>query len=150
MHIEIDQSGKVEITRVPTVLAYANHESYSILIPARTKRQWLQYVRLNYKKPEYHYTRIFSVCLFLLIENNIEKFDSVLIDTEYPGKDGLIKSMLIGYLRKFKLDYSKLRLHFGFVGKRSQVHKVAIETYRGNRKPSKVVTMKDVLRVMGK
>lgn len=150
MHVEIDQSGKVEITRVPTVLAYANHESYAILIPATTKRQWLQYVRTTYTRPEYHYTRIFSACVFLLIEDRVETFDSVLIDTEYPGKDGLIKSMVIGYLRKFNKDYSRLRLHFGFVGKRAKVHEVAIETYRGNRPPNRIITMQDVLRVMGK
>ena len=150
MHIEIDQSGKVEATRVATALAFSNHESYVVYMSAKTKRECLEYVRALHKKPEYQYTRIFCACLFLLIENHAERLDSILIDTESPGKNGLIKSMLIGYLSKFGIEHSKMRIHFGFVGKRAKVHEVAIETYRGKRKPDQVITLEDIMRVLGK
>jgi len=38
MHVEVDQSGKVENTRVDTVLAFSNGMNHAILVSAKVKR----------------------------------------------------------------------------------------------------------------
>ena len=37
MRVEVDQSDKTGDTKVPTVLAFVNDESYAILIPATVR-----------------------------------------------------------------------------------------------------------------
>lgn len=50
MQIEVDQSGKIGDTKVPTVLAFSNEDSHSILIPATVKRECLGFLRVHYRK----------------------------------------------------------------------------------------------------
>jgi hypothetical protein len=49
MRIEVDQSGKIENTRVDTVLTFADGESRAILVPAAVKRACLMALRKQQK-----------------------------------------------------------------------------------------------------
>lgn len=45
MRVEVDQSGKIGDTKVPTVLAFSNGRSFAVLIPAIVKRECLKRLR---------------------------------------------------------------------------------------------------------
>ena len=68
MKIEIDQSGKVEDTAKPTVIAYANGNSRAILIPASNKRQ-LQELYRRVGKPRLFIPQVFALGVFFSFEN---------------------------------------------------------------------------------
>jgi len=50
LHIEVDQSGKIEQTNKDTVLALSNEISYAVLIPARVKREAINLLRATGKR----------------------------------------------------------------------------------------------------
>jgi hypothetical protein len=150
MHIEIDQSGKIENTQVPTVLAFSNHTAYTIFISAGLKRTCVHFLRSRYRQPTSLYFRIFAAGLFLLLEEWANQLDAVLIDTEYQGKEGMIKALLLSHLEHQRPDISDLPIRFGYVGKRSPVHHVAIATFRGQRPPDRVIGEEELLRLLGK
>lgn len=150
MHIQVDQSGKIENTRVPTVLAFSNHTAYTIFIPATVKRTCVHFLRARYRQPTSLYFRIFAAGLFFLIEEWVKQLDVMLIDTEYQGKEGLIKALLLSHLERYRLDTTHLNIHFGYVGKRSPAHEVAIATFRGQRPPDRVIGEAELLQLLGK
>jgi len=45
MRVEVDQSGKIGDTRVPTVLAFSDGNTYAIVIPAKVKRKCVHRLR---------------------------------------------------------------------------------------------------------
>jgi hypothetical protein len=45
MRVEVDQSGKIEDTRVSTVPAFSNGVAFSVLIPANVKGRCVQELR---------------------------------------------------------------------------------------------------------
>jgi hypothetical protein len=42
MHIKVDQSGKIEVLTVDTVLAFSNEITATLLVPATAKRETYQ------------------------------------------------------------------------------------------------------------
>ena len=71
MDVEVDQSGKIEDTNVDTVLAFSNRMSYVILIPAKVKRAAFQVLRARRKTSKANTLRLFSVSLFLLLQDHL-------------------------------------------------------------------------------
>ena len=95
MHVEVDQSGKIGDTSVPTVLAFSDGENYAILIPASVKRKCLLALRERGKSGTTLYLRLFSTGLFLLLKDRLNQFSLVTIDVEYPGHSGKIKDQIV-------------------------------------------------------
>jgi hypothetical protein len=143
MHVQVDQSGKIEDTRVQTVLAFSNQISYAILIPAPVKRKCVQILRRQY--PKAFYLRLFSASLFLLLKDYLDRLNLITIDIEYMGKEETIKGILLDLIRKTHPGYPKDTIIFQRVGKRSPAHKKAIETYRGKRQADKKILAQDIL-----
>lgn len=85
MRIEIDQSGKVEDTARPTVLAYANSKIRVIVIPAASKRK-LQEMYRRIGQPRLFVYQVFALGVYQLIRL-LRQPHIITIDTEYPGKD---------------------------------------------------------------
>lgn len=137
MHIEVDQSGKIEQTEVNTVLAFSNAVSYAILIPAEVKRICLGILRAQRVKRIY--LEIFAAGIFLLIKEHLNKMESITIDEEYTGQDRHIKRMLFQHIRKVRPDFPKENINFAGIGKESRAHKKAIRVYRGNSQPDNVI-----------
>jgi len=87
LHIEVDQSGKIEKMNVDTVLAFSDGKSAAVLIPAAVKRVCLQALRWE-GRPKMSITlRIFAVGLFFLLQDVLEEVTLVTIDQEYPGRE---------------------------------------------------------------
>jgi hypothetical protein len=68
LHIEVDQSGKVERTNVDTVLAFSDGKSAALLIPAEVKRVCLEVLRRGGRRKTTIVLRIFVAGLFLLLQ----------------------------------------------------------------------------------
>ncbi len=141
MQYQIDQSGKVEQTNQPTVVALSNGQRKSIKISAVEKQRLIkQFKTFDYPKHTYIY-RIFAGLIFLLIKDG--NFKSVEIDVEYSGHENTIKNIVIQLLRKYKKPIPAIS--FALVGKTSNAHKTAIAVLRGREKLTRIIKAKEML-----
>ena len=125
MQIEVDQSGKLENTGTHTVLAFSNDESRSVLIPAVEKRRCQQALRGKRGKQHIWVFQGFAAALFLLVGGTWGEVDTVVIDIEYPGRQGDIKGKLLELTNK---SGQRQQVFFHKVGKRSVAHTRAMTT----------------------
>lgn len=148
MHIEIDQSGRIETLTQNSVLAFSNTISYSIFVHRRIKRECLQILQQRYTKLSNWSLKIFAACLFLLIKNLIGKIEFIVIDIEYDGRDGDINGMLLRHIRKIQPNFSKNSIIFKSIGKKSKAHLVAYGVYQKRLKPNKIIKASDILSLL--
>lgn len=138
MHIEIDQSGKIESTKKPTVLALSNEIDYAILIPAKVKRICVATLRARGTKRLYQ--KMFCAGVFLLIESHLKKIESITIDEEYSGWGEDIRRMLLYHIWRERPDFPEENIRVAQIGRKSGAHKRAIATFRGSSQPDRVIT----------
>jgi hypothetical protein len=138
----IDQSGKVEYTSKPTVIAAANGKPRTLWIAAREKRQ-LERLFRQAGKPSIFVYKTFAILTFLLIKPQLHHVDSLCLDREYKGKESLIKKYLVEIIRRN--DRPVPTIYFDHIGKHSQAHRLAIEVYRRHQEPKRVVTASHVV-----
>ena len=143
MHIEIDQSGKIEDLRQDTVVAFSNSQQFSVLLPKKVKQELFQEFRSKIKQLRF---RVFAICMYYCLENYIKNKEMIFIDVEYEGKDSEIKSYLVPLIRKKYVNFDKDILRFSNIGKKSKAHEVAILTNRKVLKPNRILTKHDVIR----
>lgn len=148
MQIEIDQSWKIEDTNKKSVIAFSNSTSASLLISAKEKKAIQQLYR-QAGKPEIFVYRLFSVLIFILVKDYLEQVDSIVVDTEYPGKEALIKDFILQLIWKYKdPSFNKNKLWFKQIGKRSRAHKVAYATFKESRRCTESVGLKDIAKYL--
>lgn len=145
MHVQVDQSGKIGDTKVPTVLAFSNAESYAILIPATVKRSCLQKLRQRGKSGTTLYLRLFATGLYLLLKDHIQSLVLITIDVEYPGHDAAIKLYLLNLLRRAGITGSARKIRFQHIGKKSGAHKRAKAVFTGSEEPDRVIGEEEIL-----
>jgi len=148
MHIEVDQSGKVEDTATDTVIAFSNERKRTVLIPATVKRACLQELRQEGKTGKSIYRRMFVVGLFFLLKDNIKKSDLVTIDIEYIGHTRSIKEHLLSLLATADLQVDSDNIRFERIGKKSPAHDMAFYTHRGDTDADKVVSKEELMRYL--
>lgn len=147
MRIQIDQSGKVEETARPTIVAFTNRDNATIFISSNDKKKLLRQFRKRGKREMYiFYT--FAALILLLTQDYLDKITHIEIDTEYPGREALIKGILIELARHRGYSLNKYEIGFKSVGRKSKVHKLAIETFRKKRKPTKLATHQTVNSIL--
>lgn len=145
MHIEVDQSGKMERMSHDTIIASSNEKQYCIKIPKEIKQE----IFYNYKnKIKQLNFKLFSIGVYYCIEKYINSYSSIIIDNEYQNKNELIKSILISYIKKQFTDFDHEIIRFSNIGKKSNAHHVAIETFRGEHKPNEILTQKEIWRLL--
>ena len=143
MKYQIDQSGKIEDTNKLTIVAFANGKTRTLKISGVEKQKLIRSIRvLDYPKKTFIY-KIFSGLIFLLL--NDQKVEEVIIDREYPGHEATVKVILTQLFTKF--GKKKPEIEFTEITKKSLAHKIALETFRGKRKPDLVVKAEEVLRL---
>ena len=128
MRIEIDQSGKIENTHKPTVVAYSNKISKSILITSRDKQSIQKYYR-TIGQPKIFVYKLFAVLIYVLIEDRLTKIDQIIIDKECLGYEKLIRSFILEIAEKKKRKTNKDIFKFHLIGKKSKAHKLALKVY---------------------
>ena len=147
MHADVDMSGRIEETNRPTALGLANGVSYSILISAREKRraiEALQQMMPQRDRATIH-IRVFAILLFLLLQEELPRLELVSIDPEYPGHEPTIKNVVMAYCRKHGIQIYADQIMFRRVGKKSPAHMLAYETFKGRKKPDRILRARDIL-----
>ena len=149
--VEVDHSIKIGDLSRAKVVAFSDHVSWTILIPAGVKRALMVQLRARGKSRTRATGQIFSAVLLLLVEDNTPQIGAMVIDTEYTGYEPDIEGMLLNYLRGVEPGFNKERLVFRQVGKSSPAHKGAISTHRGKGKvkPDRILKLEDFLTVLG-
>lgn len=144
MKYQIDQSGKIEQTNWPTIVATSNGKSKTIKITAVEKRKLITtLIRLHRPHKTYYY-QIFAALIFFLIKT--ENVQSVSIDIEYPGHTSSIKEILIQLFVKNHIPIPNIS--FELVGKKCKAHLIALDTFQGNRKTNMLVTASQIVKVL--
>lgn len=147
MIIEIDQSGKVEDTSKPTVIAFANGLERSILIAGKEKRELQKFFRRVGKRRMFIY-HVFVILVFLLARDYVRKIDRLVIDPEYPGQEELLRRLLWEKLHAVDRKFELSQITFKRVGKGSPAHLLAWDVFTRKRKSDLRVKAKDVLRAL--
>ena len=145
MRIEIDQSGKIENTSKNTVIAFSDDKFKSILLHSQDKREIQKFFR-RIGKPRIYVYRVFAILILLLIKDQLKEIKEIVIDEEYPGKDSLIKNLLLQEIRKIKPQFLKENIVFSKIGKKSRAHFLAYGVAVGKKKADIEVSAKDILR----
>lgn len=146
MRYEVDQSGKIEDTNKLTIVAFANGKTRTLKISGVEKQKLIRSMRvLDHPKKTFIY-KAFAGLVFLLLKN--QKVEEVVIDREYPGHEATIKVVLTQLFAKFGKE--KPEIGFAKITKKSPAHEIALETFRGRRKPDLVVKAKEVLKLFYK
>lgn len=142
MAIQIDQSGKIEDTARDTVVAISNGKQYTVLISAKTKRQLQEVFRQNGKIKSY-VINVFAFAVYTLLKE-IPESSKVIIDIEYPHKDGLITTLIKWWLNE---DQRKAQdIVFDRIGNTPKVHYLALDTFRGKKKADKILKFEYILK----
>jgi len=111
MKIQIDQSNKIEQTNKDSVIGFSNNIFGSVLMRAKDKREVEKIFKRTGKSKIFIY-KLFAILIFILIKEHLKKIDEIAIDTEYPGKDNLIKSFLMREIEKVRPDFFPRKLYF--------------------------------------
>ena len=145
MHIEIDQSGKIELLSQDTIIACSNDNQYSIKIPKKIKQD-IYYNHKN-KISQLKY-KLFCIGVYYCIEKFLAKSKLITIDDEYHGRNNLVKSILISYIKEGYINFDEKLIKFSQITKNSNAHHVAIETFRGEHKPNDILTEEKIWRLL--
>lgn len=148
MHIEVDQSGKIEKMNVDTVLAFSDGKSAAVLIPTEVKRVCLQALRRGGRRKTTIVLRIFAAGLFFLLKDILEEVTLVTIDQEYPGREGDIKGVLLRLIWASGRRFERERVVFRQVGKKSAAHFKAYGVYKGFQKADRILTAEEILALI--
>lgn len=127
-----------------TVLGFSNQEQYTILVDRRVK----QNIYSKIKDRRILQIKLFSICIYLLLKNNLKDKELIIIDEEYQGHGRLIKRLLLDLIRKNIPNFDHNLIRFERISKRSRAHKLALSTFRKTLKPDKLITEKEILTLL--
>ncbi len=145
MKIYIDQSSKIEYTNKNSVIAFSNHHNGSVLLKSKDKRE-LEKIFREINKPKQFIYQVFSAMICALIMPETRHLSQIIIDTEYIGQENLIKNYITQMLRKKGIYFNKNIISFNQVGRKAICHQIAIDTYNHKIKPTKVISLKEILK----
>jgi hypothetical protein len=148
MNVEVDQRGKVGDTNRKTVLAYSNDTGRSLVIPARVKRECMQWLRRRGTLDIRSYLQIFVAGLYLLLEDELQEIEQITIDIECPGHDGTIRGMLLQHIWRVVPGFPKENVIFAQIGRKSRAHEKAYRTFRGKIQADRVVKTRELLAML--
>ena len=149
MHVEVDQSGKIEQTNRGTALAFSDGIHYAILIPAKVKQQAIIWLRSTGRRGKRMYLLLFAVALYHLLKHHLDRLKLVTIDIEYEGREHDIKLMLLNLIWRDHLGYPADNITFRGIGKKSQAHKKALAVFRGDIKADRTLTLEEFIEPLG-
>jgi len=141
----VDQSGKIEQTNKDTVIGAANGKNYALKLPAKTKRQLQKRCRESLQGKLFVY-RTFAALVFLIIKENIKAMTDLVIDIEYPGKEKVIREVVLELLRKESLP--EPNLSFGRIGNNPKAHFAAYDVFIGRKKADKIITLAGIEKLV--
>jgi len=149
MKIGVDQSGKIENTNKPTVVAFSNSQTGSVVILAAEKKKLQRYFR-QLGKPELFVPLGFAAAIFELVENRFRKGDQIVVDREYPGYEKFITRKL----KEFILEGSKIKdvdIAVTQISKKSKAHTIAYAVAKKkSRQALRKISARDLIKIIKK
>ena len=136
---EVDVSGLLADTK-DTVFAFANGESFAILVTGKTKRTILQAYRESKNRPKDFPLHFYIAGIKILFGISGKKFTSVVLDREVSGHEHKIE-MALG--SKF------VSLVIKSVGRSSPAHYLAYGVHSGRKKADKIISEDKFILEMG-
>jgi hypothetical protein len=146
MHVEVDQSVKLENTAKATVIALANGKTHIIVIPASVKVVCIERLRSRGIESFRQITMLFATSLYLLLKEHMGELQQIVVDVEYQGHTEFIKSHLMNLFRRDGLIVRSDQIVFAHVGKESPAHKTAILVTRRKRRPDRIISEEEILQ----
>jgi hypothetical protein len=111
---QVDFSGKLDSYNDATVAVYANKITRSIFVPFSVKTTGIELLKSRYPHLSKLNIRIklLSIIIYYLIKDLIHEVGEVVIDDEYPGHGGAIKTTLLNLLKAYsrEVDPSKIKI----------------------------------------
>jgi len=146
IHIQIDQSGRIEVLTVDTVLGFSNSRQRAVLISAAVKRNCSKQLLARGIRPKLVSIRMFAAGVYLLLEHHLNQIESVTIDREFPGWEAEIKGLVLQQIYRRAPRFASEKINFGEIGKHARAHQIVWRTYRKERVPEKKITLGELLR----
>lgn len=144
---QIDQSGKIEDTARPTVIALSNDIQIGLLLRTKDKLIIQGYFR-DINQPENYYYFTFAALLAILL-SKVKLSKKVYVDREYYGHEEAIKERLSFYYKKIpELKYALPEIEFCLVGKSSAAHILAGKITHKLQKPNIIITSKEIINLI--
>lgn len=143
MHIEVDQSGKIEQLNKDTYIAFSNHEQYCVKLPKDVKQEIVYEYRTKIRQL---IQKLFAICVFYCLKDYLERKELITLDLEYQGWEDFIRRELVSYIRSTRSNFDNKIIRFDLISKDSKAHKLALRTFRGEEKPNKILTKKEVFK----
>lgn len=149
MQVELDVSGRMEKNE-DTVLGMGGAVSGALLLKKREKVLMWDLIegaesRRGRKRRgrSAQAIRVFSILCYLHLISCPDGVTSAVIDMDYYGHDGTIKTYILDLMRVHGHDPQRIHISFGAVGK-GAAHDVAIGVFRGEREAEVVLSAEDV------
>lgn len=140
MTIYVDQSGKIEDTARPTILAFSNSKKGTLIFASKHKKL-IQAMYRKENRPKVFILQVFSALLFILI-NKFSLKSKIFVDREYFGREYVILGYLNILCKKSKVKLPQVE--FCLVGKSKNVHKLSNSAFR-KRKADVIIDIEEVL-----
>lgn len=147
MVYEVDQSNKIEQTERDTVLVMSNGTKFSVVLTRQNKRK-LQAIYRDLGEPKVFIYFVFAALLSIAARHSGASA-RIVVDREYLDHEDLIKLKLKKYLKEAGKEYLFGNITFGFIGKSSAAHKYASQVAAKKCLPTKVVSLREILRILG-
>jgi len=145
-NVEIDQSGRMEMSGETTVAA-SNGFTVTVRVTARVKQEVRQALLEHGAKPKMVMVRMFVGAILLAIRDHLEEINLLTIDEEYTGYEATIKSLLLDRIRALGCEFPRESIMITRVGKKSPAHRAAIRVTRRQAKADKTPSAEELLEV---
>ncbi|MFQ5406197.1 MAG: hypothetical protein ACE5DI_03520 [Candidatus Micrarchaeia archaeon] len=149
---EVDQSGKWEASG-NTAIGVCGTKRFSLFVPfhvkQRVERTLKHYDQEKNRSKSTGHIRRFTYCLFMALRKIVRTGDRLIIDEEYQGQDRRIKTFLLYLFERFEKEKLNPRdIQFERIGKNSEAHAIARQTFLGLRKPDLEASDSDFFSLM--
>lgn len=145
-HIEVDQSGRIEMSG-DTVVAAANGFVVTVRITAQVKDIVRESLKRRGVKTRLIMIRMFVGAIVLAVKDNLTEISTLTIDEEYLGYEAEIKSLLLDRIRALDCEFDPHAIAIVRVGRQSPAHHASIRVTRRLTKASKTPTADELLQV---
>lgn len=139
--IEVDVSGAVAQTSVPSVFAFSNGKHYAIIFTPRIKKLALAYFRMVTGSSDNFYFQLYIAGLALLLKPFLREIDDIILDTELYHQDRKVREYLGKRLGK---NFDRQRISFMEIGHKSTAHFLAFGVFTKKTKPDRVINLEEI------
>lgn len=153
--IEIDQSGKWEENRQTAIGAGIRGKTITTtsIISLDGKKAVMgtlgKFDQEKNRSKKKLIIRMFTYSVFLTIKDLVREDDVIFIDEEYYGNEMAIRDLLIYLFSRINgMKIAPKNIQFGLVGKESVCHKVAYQTFKGERDPDRRLGFEDFYKLV--